>query len=190
VLPLRWWDGVRTFAVLVNPRRHIATRVILCSPHREIFVIWYCLFPIPDSAKLSSQKAFTLPWQRKQTPSRIEDATSSNPSQIGLRTIVEPPSHGSSNPPLNIVFVHGLGGSAVGTWTAAESNSFWPSWLSKVKGLENARIMTFGYDSGWNKIWKPNNVLDISDFAKQLVHELWCHYSDYGDVIVRITKGI
>lgn len=42
--------------------------------------------------------------------------------------------------------------------------------------------MAFGYDSGWNKIWKPNNVLDISDFAKQLVHDLWCHYLDYGDV--------
>jgi hypothetical protein len=48
--------------------------------------------------------------------------------------------------------------------------------------------MTFGYDSGWNKIWKPNNVLDISDFAKQLVHELWCHYSDYGDVIIRALR--
>jgi hypothetical protein len=42
--------------------------------------------------------------------------------------------------------------------------------------------MTFGYDSSWNKIWKPNNVLDISDFAKQLVHDLWCHYADYGNV--------
>jgi hypothetical protein len=42
--------------------------------------------------------------------------------------------------------------------------------------------MTFGYDSDWNKIWNPSNVLDISDFAKQLAHEMWLHYSRYGDV--------
>src|SRR5277367_833599 len=52
--------------------------------------------------------------------------------------------------PLNIVFVHDLGGSAVGTWIATETNSFWPPWLSRVKGLEHARIMTLGYDSSWN----------------------------------------
>jgi hypothetical protein len=85
------------------------------------------------------------------------------------------------------VFVHGLGGSAEGTWTDAGTNSFWPLWLSTVKGLENARIMTFGYDSSWNKIWKSNNVLDISDFAKQLVHDLWCHYLDHGDVITVLS---
>ena len=138
--------------------------------------------PIRDSANYSSKNAFKLPWQQKTT--RIENSTSSTPGQIGLRILIEPDHlHNSSfTPPLNIVFVHGLGGSAEGTWTDGETNSFWPLWLSKVKGLENARIMTFGYDSSWNEIWKPNNVLDISDFAKQLIHDLWCHYSDYGDV--------
>ena len=101
-------------------------------------------------------------------------------AQFGLRILVEPPN--SSTSPLNIIFVHGLGGSPEGTWTDPETNSFWPPWLSKVKGLENSRIMTFGYDSGWNKIWKPNNVLDISDFARQLVNHLWCHYTDYENV--------
>jgi hypothetical protein len=89
-----------------------------------------------------------------------------------------------SNIPINIIFVHGLGGSAVGTWTEAESDSLWPLWLSEIKGLENARIMTFGYDSAWNNIWKTSNVLDISDFAKQLVHDLWLHYLEHGDVYI------
>ena len=42
--------------------------------------------------------------------------------------------------------------------------------------------MTFGYDSNWNKIWKSNNVLDIPDFSRQLVNDLWLHYADQGDV--------
>jgi len=124
-----------------------------------------------------------LPWQLLKSTPRNEESTSSKPSQIGLRTLVEP-LHDSATPPLNIVFVHGLGGSAEGTWTDSQADAFWPPWLTKLGGLENARIMTFGYDSGWNKIWKPNNVLDISDFAKQLVNDLWCHYLAHGDVFV------
>jgi hypothetical protein len=142
---------------------------------------WYCHSPILDGAN-HSKKAFKLSWQRLKS-TRNEESTSSKPSQIGLRTLVEP-SHDSSTSPLNIVFVHGLGGSAEGTWTDSQNNSFWPPWLTKLAGLGNARIMTFGYDSGWNEIWKPNNVLDVSDFAKQLANDLWCHYSDHGDVFV------
>jgi len=89
--------------------------------------------------------------------------------------------------PVDIIFVHGLGGSAKGTWTHAESNSFWPLWLPKVHGLENVRIMTFGYDSAWNKIWKSNNVLDISDFADQLLNALRRHYSRYGNVSIVVS---
>lgn len=48
------------------------------------------------------------------------------------------------------------------------------------------RIMTFGYDSGWNTLWKPDKVLDISDFAKQLVHDLWLHYTEHGKVVNRL----
>jgi hypothetical protein len=50
---------------------------------------------------------------------------------------------------------------------------------SKDWSLENARIMTFGYDSSWNKIWNSNNVLDIPDFARQFVNDLWLHYADH-----------
>ena len=110
------------------------------------------------------------------TPSLASDTT----NRFGLFSLVDPPQ--PSAPVLNIVFVHGLGGSAYGTWTHEQTRSFWPPWLSKVRGLENARIMTFGYDSSWNKIWAANNVLDIPDFARQLVNELWLHYADHGDV--------
>jgi len=128
-------------------------------------------------------QAFSLSCHRKKPPS-TQLSTSSTPTQFGLKILVDPSlsSESSSSPPLNIIFVHGLGGSPEGTWTDTQSKAFWPPWLSRVKGLENARIMTFGYDAGWNKIWKPNNVLDISDFASQLVNQLWCHYEEYGNV--------
>jgi hypothetical protein len=89
----------------------------------------------------------------------------------------------------NIVFVHGLGGSARGTWSH-EVGSFWPAWLPAVNGLENCRIMTFGYDADWTKLWKPNNVLDISDFGKQLLEDLYQHYSNCGNVIFWRVQGL
>jgi hypothetical protein len=87
-----------------------------------------------------------------------------------------------SHPPINVIFVHGLDGSAKGTWTDDVSGTFWPLWLSEIRGFENARLMTYGYDAAWNKIWNSNNVLDISDFAKQLATDLWLHYKKYGNV--------
>jgi hypothetical protein len=89
---------------------------------------------------------------------------------------------GESIPVTNVIFVHGLGGSAKGTWT--HENEFWPEWLPGTKGLENARIMAFGYDADWNKIWRPNNLLDISDFGDQLLNYLLLHYSNCGDVSI------
>jgi hypothetical protein len=68
------------------------------------------------------------------------------------------------------------------SWTCPQNDACWPLWLPEVKGLETARIMMFGYDSDWKRFWQPNNILDISDFAKQLAHDLWCHFSDFGDV--------
>ena len=96
------------------------------------------------------------------------------PDHLGLKVVHEPTASPDDKSCTNIVFVHGLGGSAKGTWTL-EPDSFWPAWLPKVRGLENCRIMTFGYDADWNKIWKPNNVLDISDFGDQLLNHLFLH---------------
>lgn len=101
-------------------------------------------------------------------------------NHLGLKTVHKP--SGSLGATINVIFVHGLGGSAKRTWGDSTQGLFWPLWLPYVKGLENVRIMTFDYDSSWAKIWKERNVLDISDFAKQLVHEVWCYSSDFGDV--------
>ena len=47
----------------------------------------------------------------------------------------------------SIVFVHGLGGHLLDTWT--KEGICWPkSLLPKESALSNARILGFGYDSG------------------------------------------
>jgi hypothetical protein len=117
---------------------------------------------------------------KRKSPTESQSSPASTASPFGLKILVEPDD--LTPPQINIVFVHGLGGSAEGTWTDTQTDACWPRWLSEVKGLERARIMVFGYDSGWGKIWKVNNILDISDFAKQLTHDLWCHFSECGDV--------
>jgi hypothetical protein len=103
---------------------------------------------------------------------------------LGLNIVVEPAASNEHEAlrPINIIFVHGLGGSSRGTWTHQESGKFWPEWLPNIKGLEHARIMTFGYDADWTKVWTPNSVLDISNFGDQLLNDVFLHYESFGEV--------
>ena len=113
---------------------------------------------------------------------RKSEVTQHSHGRFGLHVVFEPALTNDNEPipPVtNIIFVHGLGGSAEGTWTHSGSKSFWPRWLPNVKGLEFSRIMTFGYDADWNKIWRPNSLLDISDFGDQLLN----HLDFYNDVL-------
>jgi hypothetical protein len=101
----------------------------------------------------------------------------------GLKTRYDPPTPDSlSDPPVNIVFVHGLGGSASGTWTDDTSNSFWPLWLPEIDGLANARIMTFGYKSDYMHFWEPKNALGIHNFANQLADDLSLYLQEHQNV--------
>lgn len=85
---------------------------------------------------------------------------------------------------VNIVFVHGLGGSATETWTHEPSKIFWPTLLHEDDRFANIRISTFGYDADFNNVFAAKNVLGIPDFAKQLLDDLDLHYDKYGDVNV------
>jgi len=134
----------------------------------------------PETDKIvrdTNMDGIRLPWTRRGPPAKPIAVAAPPETAFGLQTVYEP-----SNPSLNIIFVHGLGGSTKGTWTDSHSGSFWPLWLSELPDFKDARILTFGYNSAWHKIWKPNSVLDISDFAKQLVHDLWLHYANHGNV--------
>jgi len=83
---------------------------------------------------------------------------------------------------VNVVFVHGLGGSMTETWTHYPSNTFWPTLLHEDDRFANIRVLTFGYNANFRNIFVPKITLDISDFAKQLLDALDLHYNKYGDV--------
>jgi hypothetical protein len=101
---------------------------------------------------------------------------------LGLRILYEPPDSQNASK-VNIIFIHGLGGTAIGTWTHPVSNGFWPMWLPEAELLKNARIATFGYESGFANIFARQTVLGISEFADQLLEELESLYHEHGDVI-------
>jgi hypothetical protein len=72
-------------------------------------------------------------------------------NELGLEVVMEPAS--LQNPVIDIIFVHGLGGSRRGTWKVdPKDTNFWPSWLPNVEGLEQTRVSTFGYDAQSNNI--------------------------------------
>ena len=84
--------------------------------------------------------------------------------------------------PIDVIFVHGLGGSARGTWTHPDTKQFWPEWLLRREDMKNVRIYTFGYDSAWENLWAARNYLGIQGFAHQLIDCLILHYEENGDV--------
>jgi len=83
----------------------------------------------------------------------------------------------------NVVFVHGLGGSAYGTWLHPDTKWFWPGALSLEPGFENVRLMTFGYNSDWQTFFGPSSRLGFHDFAVQLLDKLSLHFEEYGSVM-------
>ena len=104
-------------------------------------------------------------------------STTGNPENVhqlsALTTLIEPRSTtDDASPSVNIVFVHSLGSSTRRCWTNA--GMFWPISLHNVNGLQNARIMTFDYDT--------LSVKSLSDLAEQLLFGLSNHHSSCGPV--------
>jgi hypothetical protein len=97
---------------------------------------------------------------------------------IGLHVVHEPRREQNT---VNLIFVHGLGGSAKGTWTHS-SKTFWPTLLHDDDRFTNVRISIFGYKADFNNVFEPKNTLGITDFAKQLLDCLDLYYDKYGDV--------
>ena len=118
--------------------------------------------------------------------SSADDAFVQPGSPLGLHVLYEPdnPSAGKS---INIVFVHGLGGSAMKTWTYADGG-FWPEWLHEWLGetwkLDNIRIATFGYNANYKNIFAAKSILGIGDFAEQLLDGIDLFYDRYDEVCI------
>ena len=68
------------------------------------------------------------------------------------------------------MFVHGLGGHYLETWTDADSGKTWisdPDFLSTLAG--KVRVMTFGYNAN---VFKNVTTSHVADHANDLLEEL------------------
>jgi hypothetical protein len=92
----------------------------------------------------------------------------------GLRVLHEPREQQNI---VNLVFVHGLGGSALGTWTHPQSKTCLLNLLYEDERFANLRIATFGYNADFKDVLMPSNALGITDFARQLLDGLDIFYN-------------
>ncbi|KAL8671628.1 MAG: hypothetical protein Q9168_003879 [Polycauliona sp. 1 TL-2023] len=114
-----------------------------------------------DFARLGSQHS-----QSKPLPTH----SASNP--LGLTLVCALP-----NPILDVIFVHGLGGTSRGTWSWEHHlPNFWPPWLADDPEMSRARISTFGYNANFAG---QSTSLNILDFAKDLLFRIKTHSGPY-----------
>ena len=95
----------------------------------------------------------------------MSQAGSQASDPLGLHLVCD-----SSHPIGDIIFVHGLGGTARKTWSWDRNlDYFWPTWLVEEDGLSSYRIFTYGYNSDF---MGAGNNLNITDFAKALLFQM------------------
>ena len=76
---------------------------------------------------------------------------------------------------MNIILIHGLGGTSWDTWTERDHSKppfFWPSSLHEIHPLQRVRVSTFGYDTSSFKSMVGYSASTISDFALDLLCRL------------------
>lgn len=69
---------------------------------------------------------------------------------------------------LDVVFIHGLDGDAVKTWSRAEAESFWPRWLAAE--FDDVAFWTVDYDA-WSSGWRGQSM-PMQDRAVNLMAQL------------------
>jgi hypothetical protein len=88
---------------------------------------------------------------------------------LGLTILHEP----ETTPSLDIIFVHGLGGTSRATWSKGhDPEFFWPhKWLPLEPGIQSARISSFGYNANFATAG-PTPITNITDFARDLLYAM------------------
>ncbi|KAI3317723.1 WD40 repeat-like protein [Xylariaceae sp. AK1471] len=83
---------------------------------------------------------------------------------LGLTLLSSP-----SEPRIDFIFVHGLGGGSRKTWSKTPLQShYWPQeWLGKDSAFKNVRIHSYGYDSDYLK--GKENCLNIHHIGKSFL---------------------
>ena len=101
------------------------------------------------------------------TTTIADDGVDDYKGPLGLNLL-----HSPSEPLIDFIFVHGLGGGSRKTWSKTSSvTHYWPQeWLPKDPAFKNVRVHSFGYNSDWMK--GKDNCLDIHHFGKSLLGEM------------------
>lgn len=97
----------------------------------------------------------------------VDDGTDDTKGYLGLNLL-----HSPSDPRIDFVFVHGLGGGSRKTWSKTPSIShYWPQeWLPRDPAFRYVRVQSYGYNSDWAK--GKDNCLNVHHFGKSLLGEL------------------
>jgi hypothetical protein len=105
---------------------------------------------------------------------------------LGLKVIHRPP----GDRRVDIVFVHGLGGSSRMTWSKNRNlDFFWPlKFLPFEQDINEARISTFGYNANFRP-GSGKNKMSVLDFAKELLYDLKYATDDSAPEIEDLSMG-
>lgn len=97
----------------------------------------------------------------------VDDGVDDYKGYLGLNLL-----HCPSDPRIEFIFVHGLGGGSRKTWSKTPSIShYWPQeWLPRDPAFQYVRVHSYGYNSDWSK--GKDNCLNVHHFGKSLLGEL------------------
>ena len=115
-----------------------------------------------------------------------EDAIRTGP--LGLNQLNSP-----TEPLVELIFVHGLGGGSRKSWSKTKSEDhFWPrSWLPRDPDFHNVRIHSFGYKSSKSEI--VATISGIPDIAQSLLSAIRdssaIRHSQNGIILVGHSMG-
>ncbi|KAH9893768.1 WD40-repeat-containing domain protein [Xylariomycetidae sp. FL2044] len=125
-----------------------------------------------DASRRSSSISLIQSRLRRLKISSAQNTLNESPDEIrgplGLTTLHDP-----SEPCVDFIFVHGLGGGSRKTWShSQDKTTFWPKeWLPSEPGFKHVRIHSYGYGSDWTK--KQQSSLTIHDFGQALLADIY-----------------
>ena len=105
---------------------------------------------------------------------------------LGLKVLHTP----SGQRRVDIVFVHGLGGSSRLSWSKNHDlDLFWPlKFLPFEPGINEARLLTFGYNANFGP-GSRKNKMSVLDFAKDLLYDLKYAKDESGPELDELNMG-